>query len=90
MTEAASAGLTKRQSDGSFAPFKGGDIRFADVNGDKVIDARDWQPIGDPNPAYTGAVSNKITWKALSLEAILTFSQGNKVYNGVRTDWKTH
>ncbi|MES2329314.1 MAG: SusC/RagA family TonB-linked outer membrane protein [Bacteroidota bacterium] len=82
--EAASSGLTKRQTDASYAAFKGGDMRFVDVNGDKIIDDRDRQTIGNPNPDFTGAYTNKISWKALTLEAICTFSQGNSVYNGVR------
>jgi hypothetical protein len=82
--EAAAANLYKKLPDGSIVRFKGGDVRFINTNGDSLIDETDRQPIGDPNPAFTGAFSNKITWKGLSLEAIFTFSQGNKVYNGVR------
>ena len=81
---AAADGLTKRQSDASYASFKGGDTRFIDVNGDKIIDDNDGQHIGNPNPDYTGALTNKISWKSLSLEVLFTFSKGNKVYNGVR------
>ncbi|MDE3236713.1 MAG: SusC/RagA family TonB-linked outer membrane protein [Bacteroidota bacterium] len=82
--EAAAAGLMKRMNDGSYAPFKGGDVRFVDVNGDKIIDDKDKQYIGNPTPDYVGAITNKLTYKRITLEAVITFSVGNKVYNGVR------
>ena len=82
--EASQAGLTKKNTDGSFSPFKGGDIRFIDLNGDKIIDNNDRQVIGNPNPDFSGAIINKITWKSLSLETVMTFSKGNQLYNGVR------
>jgi TonB-linked SusC/RagA family outer membrane protein len=82
--EAAADGLTKRQTDASYAPFKGGDMRFVDLNGDKIIDDKDRQVIGNPNPDYIGAYTNKISWKSFSLEALCTFSKGNQVFNGVR------
>lgn len=82
--EAAASGLTKRQSDASYVPFKGGDVKFTDVNGDKIIDDNDRQYIGNPNPDYVGAISSKLTWKGFSLEMLFNFSQGNQNYNGVR------
>jgi TonB-linked SusC/RagA family outer membrane protein len=82
--EAATAGLVKRQSDASYAPFKGGDIRFVDLNGDKIIDNNDRQVIGNATPDFTGGFTNKISWKSFTLDAVCTFSKGNQVYNGVR------
>lgn len=82
--EAATAGLTKRQSDASYAPFKGGDVRFVDLNGDKVIDEKDKQIIGNPNPDFVGGFTNRVTYKAFTFEAVCTYAQGNDVYNSVR------
>ncbi len=82
--EAATAGLTRLQTDGTYAPFKGGDIRFSDVNGDKTIDDKDRQFIGNPNPNYTGAITTRFSYKRIAIDALFTFSQGNKTYNGVR------
>lgn len=82
--EAAAARLYKKSGDGSIVPFRGGDVRFMNINGDTLIDNDDRQPIGNPTPDYAGAVSSKLTWKSLSLEVLFTFSHGNKVYNGVR------
>ena len=81
---AAADGLTKRQNDASYASYKGGDVRFVDVNGDKIIDEKDRQVIGNPTPDFIGGFSNKVAYKSFSLEVLCTFSQGNKVYNGVR------
>ena len=53
------------------------------TNSDSLIDNADRQVIGNPNPDYYGAFSNKISWKGLSLEAIFTVSKGNSVYNGM-------
>ncbi len=82
--EATAAGLTKRQYDASYAPYKAGDVKFVDVNGDKVIDENDRQVIGNPTPDFVGGFTNRIVYKALTIEAVCTFSQGNQVYNGVR------
>lgn len=82
--EASAAGLGVLQSNGTIVPFKGGDVRFADLNGDKVIDNTDRQIIGDPNPDFFGSITNRLEWKRFTLEAILTFSQGNDLYNYTR------
>ncbi|HVG15183.1 MAG TPA: SusC/RagA family TonB-linked outer membrane protein [Chitinophagaceae bacterium] len=83
--EATSAGLNKRQKDGSYAAFKGGDVRFVDVNKDSYIDENDRQVIGNPNPDLFGAFINHLEWKNLSLDLLLNFSKGNDVFNYVRS-----
>lgn len=82
--DAAAAGLQKKNFDGSFSSFKGGDIAFADLNGDKIIDENDRQIIGNPNPKYTGGITNRVIWKRFELNTLFTFSQGNDVYNYLR------
>ncbi len=83
--EAAQDNLSaKSAATGNLLPFKGGDVKFIDVNGDHVIDDNDRQVIGDPNPDFFGGFSSKITWKRFSLEALFTFSQGNQTYNAIR------
>ena len=85
-TDAAAAadGFTKKNPDGSYSAFKGGDVKFVDLNGDKIIDDNDRQVIGNPNPDYSGAIISNISWKRFSLETVFTFSHGNQVYNGIR------
>ena len=79
--EAAAEGLYVVQPNGTVIPFKGGDIRFADINGDKIINDNDRQIIGDPNPDFFGSITNRVEWKRLSLETFFTFTQGNDIYN---------
>ncbi len=82
--DAAAAKLTKKNTDGSYSAFKGGDVHFVDTNGDGVIDDNDRQVIGNPNPTFTGSFSTRFTYKAWSLEGLFTFSQGNSNFNAVR------
>ncbi|KRT14507.1 SusC/RagA family TonB-linked outer membrane protein [Pedobacter ginsenosidimutans] len=82
--EAVASGLSNKTADGAFIPFQGGDMKFADLNGDKVIDERDRQVIGNPNPDFVGAYSNKLSYKRWSLDALFTFSYGNEIYNSTR------
>ncbi|MGC4232902.1 MAG: SusC/RagA family TonB-linked outer membrane protein [Niabella sp.] len=82
--EAAATGYTKENTDGSFSAFKGGDMRFVDLNGDKIIDEKDRTVIGDPNPDFFGGFSNRFIWKGFELNALFTFSVGNDVYNYLR------
>jgi TonB-linked SusC/RagA family outer membrane protein len=82
---AAQENLSLRKPDGSLVGFKGGDIRFVDINNDHVIDENDRQVIGNPNPDFFGAITTKLTYKQFSLEALLTFIQGNDSYNYTRS-----
>ena len=82
--EATAAGLKKKNMDGSFSSFNAGDIRFRDVNGDKIIDGNDKQVIGDPNADFIGGFTNRFTYKRFQLDALFTFSKGNDVFNYVR------
>ncbi len=80
----AASGLTNKTADGGFVAFQGGDMKFVDLNGDKIIDEKDREQIGNPNPDFTGAYSNKVSYKRWSLDALFTFSYGNDIYNGTR------
>jgi TonB-linked SusC/RagA family outer membrane protein len=82
--EAAAAGLTKKNIDGSYSSFGAGDIRFKDINGDKIIDENDREVIGDPNPEFFGGITNRFIYKKIQLEALFTFSKGNDVFNYLR------
>ena len=82
--DAAQAGLSIKQANGTLVPFQGGDVRFVDMNGDKIIDNADRQVIGDPNPDFYGSFSSRVAFKQWSLEALFTFSKGNDIYNYVR------
>ncbi|UPL49052.1 SusC/RagA family TonB-linked outer membrane protein [Hymenobacter sublimis] len=58
-----------------------GDIRFKDLNGDKIINAEDRTFIGNPNPDFTYGLNNTLTWGGFDLNVFLQGSQGNDIYN---------
>lgn len=82
--EANAAGLSRRLDNGTLAPFGGGDMIFEDLNGDKIIDEKDRQIIGNPNPDFTGSVNANLTIKRFTISGLFNFSVGNDIYNGVR------
>lgn len=83
--EAASAGMSYRNVSGTLFPFQAGDVRFDDADGNSIIDENDMQVIGTPNPKFTGSVSNVVSWKRFSLDALITFSKGNDIFNYTRS-----
>lgn len=83
--EAAADGLSIRRGDGSTVPFAAGDMRFVNVNAaDNIINDEDRTVIGDPNPDFWGSIVNRVQWKRFTLNAVVTFSYGNDVYNALR------
>ena len=82
--DASKDGFTSLQADGTYKAFQAGDVRFVDVNGDKVIDGKDYQVLGNPNPEFYGGISNHVTYKNWTLDALVSFVSGNKVYNYTR------
>ncbi|RAK00273.1 TonB-linked SusC/RagA family outer membrane protein [Larkinella arboricola] len=58
-----------------------GDIRFADLNGDGVIDANDRTVIGNPNPGFFAGLTNTLTYKGFELSFLFQGSFGNDIYN---------
>lgn len=61
--------------------LKAGDPRFADINGDYIIDARDLVPVGDPMPKVTGGFTNRFTYKNYSLTLNTVFTLFRDVIN---------
>ncbi|MGB3007616.1 MAG: SusC/RagA family TonB-linked outer membrane protein [Chitinophagaceae bacterium] len=84
VADAIADGLMKKNADGSFSSFSAGDVRFKDVNRDKVIDENDREVIGDPNPDFFGGFTNRFSYKKFQLEALFTFTKGNDVFNYLR------
>jgi TonB-linked SusC/RagA family outer membrane protein len=52
--------------------FKFGDPRVADINGDGKITADDRTFVGDSYPAWTGSLSNRITFHGFDISALAT------------------
>jgi hypothetical protein len=63
---------------------KPGDIRFANLNGDGVIDDKDRAIIGNPNPKWFGGFTNNFSYKGIELNVFFQGSFGNDIYNSTR------
>src|SRR5699024_4655761 len=62
-----------------------GDLQFADLNGDEMINGDDRTIIGNPNPDYTAGITNSITYCGLELSFLFQGSFGNDIYNQTKT-----
>jgi TonB-linked SusC/RagA family outer membrane protein len=82
--DALVSGLRTKNADGTFSNFQAGDVRFVDVNGDRIIDEKDMQQLGSSAPRIHGSFSSKLSLKRFTLDALFTFSQGNEVFNQLR------
>ena len=83
--EASSDGNYVVTTNGDRAYFQAGDMRFADLDNNHVIDNADRCIIGDPNPDLYGNIFTKLSWKRFSLSAVFNYSMGNDVYNYQRS-----
>lgn len=84
--EAKQAGLSVVASNGTLVPFKAGDVHFADINNDGIINDQDRVVIGNPTPDVYGSFDLNLQWKRLSISPLFTFSVGGDVYNALRAD----
>jgi len=64
--------------------FKGGDMIWADLDNNGVIDDYDRLIIGDPNPKFIAGLNNKVSYKGVSLNLNFYWSKGNMVMNELR------
>ena len=84
-------GLFKDQAEVDGAPEQSGAapgrFRFADLNGDNVIDTDDRTWLGSPVPKFTGGVKLKLNYQAFELESYMFTSLGNKIWN--QSKWFT-
>ncbi|MBC9932116.1 TonB-dependent receptor [Chitinophaga qingshengii] len=60
---------------------KPGDFKYKDINGDKVIDAKDRVPIGNPNPKFTYGINTSFNYKNFDLAVEFQGVAGVDVYN---------
>lgn len=56
-----------------------GDLMVKDVNGDKIIDTKDWVPMGTYAPKFTYGFSNTFTYRNFQLSFSLVGVEGRKV-----------
>ena len=59
---------------------KPGDIRFADINGDGIINSDDQTKIGDPFPDFTMGWNVNASYKGFDLNVFTYASYGNDIY----------
>lgn len=57
-----------------------GDIRYADINGDGIIDDKDKTKIGDPFPKFTIGWNLNVEYKNIDFTAFFYASVGNNIY----------
>ncbi|MDR0938548.1 MAG: TonB-dependent receptor [Mediterranea sp.] len=62
-------------------PLKGGDVNFADTNGDWMIDSRDKQKIGNAQPKFFGGFGLTSRYKRFTLNLSFSYSVGGDIYN---------
>ncbi|WP_157558068.1 SusC/RagA family TonB-linked outer membrane protein [Niabella aurantiaca] len=60
---------------------RGGDVIWADLDGNGYIDDRDRTYMGNPYPDWTGGFNNYFTYKGFSLTIRTDFTMGNTIYN---------
>lgn len=68
----------------AIANVRPGTRRFIDQNADGVIDANDRVVLGTGQPDFMGGLTNVFRYKQFSLNALFTFSYGNRIYNANR------
>jgi TonB-linked SusC/RagA family outer membrane protein len=61
-----------------------GDIKYADLNGDKTINASDYTVIGRSLPIHYGGFGNNFNYKNFDLNIFLQWSYGNNIQNANR------
>ncbi|MGK2864061.1 MAG: SusC/RagA family TonB-linked outer membrane protein, partial [Chitinophagaceae bacterium] len=59
--------------------------KFADVNGDKVINSGDRTHFGNPNPDFTAGLNLGANYKGFDISMFMYASVGNDVINNVRS-----
>jgi TonB-linked SusC/RagA family outer membrane protein len=60
-----------------------GDIQYADLNHDGVVDQKDQAPLGSPFPKFTYSISNTFSYKSIDLNIFLNGSYGAKILNAL-------
>jgi TonB-linked SusC/RagA family outer membrane protein len=66
-------------------PVAPGDLKYADINGDGVVNGKDVTSIGNPTPKFGYGGSVNVTWKQLELGIEVNGVYGNQIYR----EWGT-
>ncbi|MBL0182937.1 MAG: TonB-dependent receptor [Chitinophagaceae bacterium] len=80
-------GLFQTEAEIAASPLQAGaqpgDIKFADLNGDGVIDSKDQTQIGNPFPKFTLGWNLSLEYKNFDLSVLTYASSGNDVYRAL-------
>lgn len=77
----AADGTTKTYKSSTANDMTPGSIKCIDMNEDGVVDEKDKDMLGDPNPDFTYGFNTRITWKDISLSATFNGVYGNDILN---------
>ena len=58
-----------------------GDLKYADTNGDGVVNSQDRTYLGSPIPSFTYGINLSAAYKSFDLSANFDGQTGNKIYN---------
>lgn len=72
---------TNGNTAGSIQP---GDVKYRDINGDKVVDGQDLTVVGNPQPIHVGGINNVFNYKSFAVSAFFQWSYGNDLLNANR------
>jgi len=84
-------GIFQDQAEVSESPFqndgtRAGDIKFADLNNDGIINDLDQTFLGSPHPDFTLNLTNDLSFKGFDLNVFLQGVYGNEIMNLIRRD----
>lgn len=65
-------------------PIEPGDVHWADLDGNGVINSYDRVKIGNVFPNLTGGFTSTVSWKGLSLSGRFEYALGHTIYNDLR------
>ena len=79
------AGIFQSEEEVANSPFqtqftRPGDVKFADLNGDDIIDDKDRRHVGNPFPDFSYGVTLGINWRGLDFSTLVQGVQGNDIY----------
>lgn len=61
-----------------------GELILNDVNEDGKITEEDRKVVGNPNPDFTGGLTNSFNYRNFDMRIFLEFAYGNDIFNGTR------
>ncbi len=62
-------------------PYQGGDPNLKDINGDYILDQRDYEVSGNSQPLITGGVSTNFSYKNFGINVYATYTANRTILN---------